>query len=129
MKNRLILAMLLAASVLTLAGQPVFADMSDQAEMGIEQLKSRLNLTPEQQSKIQPYADARKAKLQEVHAKMQHATSKRDKRAVMQEARKAQDDFVRNVDPLLTADQQAEWKKIRSEAREKMKKQWQERRQ
>lgn len=90
-------------------------------EMTMEQLTTRLNLTPEQQAKISPYVETRRSKMQDVHSKLSANASRRDKRAALQAAKKTQDEFVRNVEPLLTAEQQAEWTKLRAEARAHMK--------
>lgn len=96
-------------------------------QSGIEELRSRLNLTPEQQSRIAPFADERKRKMQQIREQWNTASSRRDKRALMQQARQAQEEFTRNVEPLLTADQQAEWQKIREEGRKELRQRWQER--
>ena len=129
MKRSLTLATLCAACLLVLTIPMAQAADSGPPQMSVDELKARLNLTPEQQAKIQPYADTRKAKFQEAHSKMSSATSKHDKRAAMKEAKQAQDEFVRNVEPILTAEQQAEWKKMRAEAHDKMKQAWHERQQ
>ena len=39
-------------------------------EMTMEQLTTRLNLTPEQQAKISPYVETRRSKMQDVHSKL-----------------------------------------------------------
>jgi hypothetical protein len=129
MNHHRILATLLATVLLCLTVPAVMADQPNAPQMSMEELKSRLNLTPEQQSKIQPHADTRNEKFKQAHDKMTAAASKHDKRAAMHEAKLAQDDFVRNVEPILTPDQQAEWKKMRTEARDKMKERWRERNQ
>ncbi|MBB6095922.1 Spy/CpxP family protein refolding chaperone [Povalibacter uvarum] len=121
MKRLSVLVAALAASVLCLSMSISLADSSAPAEMTIEQLKSRLNLSAEQQAKIAPYVETRKAKLQEAHGKISSSSSRKDKRAALQEAKQAQDEFVKNVEPVLTAEQQAEWQKMRAEAREQMK--------
>lgn len=91
------------------------------AVAGIEELRSRLNLTPEQEAQIAPYAEQRREKLEKIRNRTSSTTSRRDKRAALQEAKSAQDEFQRNVEPLLTKEQQAEWKKMREEARVQMK--------
>jgi hypothetical protein len=121
MKRLSVLVVALVASVLGLSMSISLADSSPPAEMTIEQLKSRLDLTAEQQAKIAPYLETRKAKLQTAHGKINSASSRKDKRAALQEAKQAQDEFVKSVEPVLTPEQQTEWAKIRAEAREQMK--------
>jgi hypothetical protein len=104
----------LAISNLSQAAAP------SQQPLNIEELRSRLNLTPEQQAKIAPLAEQRRAKLQDIQSKLSSASSRRDKLGLMKEAKQVQDEFVGDVEPLLTADQQAEWQKIREEVRAQM---------
>lgn len=121
MKRLSVLVVALIASILGLSLSVSLAASSAPAEMSIDQLKSRLNLTAEQEAKIAPYLETRKSKLQAAQGKLTSASSRRDKRAALQEAKQAQDEFVKNVEPVLTAEQQTEWQKIRAEAREQMK--------
>lgn len=121
MKRLPVLVTALIASVLGLSMSIGLADSAAPGEMSIEQLKARLNLSAEQQDKIAPFLETRKAKLQQAHGKISSASSRRDKRAALKEAKQAQDEFVKNVEPVLTAEQQAEWQKMRAEAREQMK--------
>lgn len=90
------------------------------AQMNIDELKARLNLTPEQQAQIEPLAEARRSKLEGIRGKLDSASSRKDKRAVLQEAKAAQDEFTSKVEPLLTAEQKTEWQKMREETRSKM---------
>lgn len=124
MKLRRNLAAFIAFCVIGLAPVLASGDSADPQQMGMEQLTARLHLTTDQQAKIQPLLEARRARLEAAHSKMGSNSSRRDKRAAMKEARAAQEDFVRNVAPLLTAEQQEEWEKMRSEAREQMKERW-----
>lgn len=121
MKRLSVLVVALIASILGLSMSVSLAASSAPAEMSIDQLKSRLNLTAEQEAKIAPYLETRKSKLQAAQGKIASASSRRDKRAALQEAKQAQDEFVKNVEPVLTPEQQTEWQKIRAEAREQMK--------
>lgn len=107
--------------VATIGMQPAVAAEVPAAQMNLDELKARLNLTPEQQAQIVPLAEARRAKLEGMRSKLDSASSRRDKRAVLQEAKAVQDEFTSKVEPLLTAEQKTEWQKMREEARSKMK--------
>ncbi|MFL6617255.1 MAG: hypothetical protein ACJ8MH_01560 [Povalibacter sp.] len=119
---------LLAVSAIALANLS-WAEGPSQQQMNMEELTSRLHLTPEQQEKIKPFAEQRRAKLEDIHGRMSNAASRRDKFPLMKEAKQAQDEFVSKVEPLLTPEQQGEWKKMRDEAREQMKTRLRERQQ
>ncbi len=121
-------ALLLSAFLLGSPPQIAAADTTPAtATINIDELRSRLNLTPEQQTQIAPYADKRKAKMEELRSKVSGSASRRDKRAALQEAKQAQEEFIKNVEPLLTPEQQTEWKKIREEVRAELKERWRNR--
>ena len=122
MKVRTFFAALLAAYALCTVPHAIAADSPAPApQIGIDDLRARLNLTPEQQATIAPYAEERKAKMEPIRSKLASATSRRDKLALAKEAKAIQDDFSAKVQPVLTPAQQAEWQKIREEMREQMK--------
>jgi hypothetical protein len=126
--NKRALLSLLAATSITLATHNVAAQSAEPQQLNIEQLRSRLNLTPEQQQQIEPLAAQRRARLEDIHARMNGANSRRDKMQLMKEAKRVQDEFVAETEPLLTDDQRIEWKKMRDENREQMKERWRSRR-
>jgi hypothetical protein len=101
--------------------QPAVAAEIPATQMNIDELTARLNLTPEQQAQIAPLAETRRSKLEGIRGKLDSASSRRDKRAVLQEAKAVQDEFTSKVEPLLTAEQKSEWQKMREETRSKMK--------
>jgi hypothetical protein len=115
-------AALLASSALHAADTP-----EPPAQATMEQLKSRLNLTPEQEAKIAPLAEQRRTQMEAVRTKMQSAASRREKGNAMREAKQIQDEYVKAVEPLLTSDQKAEWKKIRDESKAELKERWRNR--
>jgi hypothetical protein len=100
------------------------ADMQVQR---LEELKERLKLTPEQEAQIKPLVESRRAKMEAIRAKHAGDTSRRAKRSMAQEAKAAAQEFNKQLQPILTEEQRAEWNKIREEAREKVKKEMQER--
>ncbi len=127
MKRLSSLAAFFTALVVCALPATALAEAPQPPSMTVEDLRLRLNLTPEQQSQIQPHLDTRKARMEAVKGKMGDTSSRSDKRAAMKEAKDAQDDFVKNVEPILTPEQQAEWKKMRDEGREQLKERWRNR--
>lgn len=97
-------------------------------ELRIEELKERLDLTPEQESRLAPIIDARNARLRELRSSAGGDTSRRARMAALKEARKIQADFSAQIAPILTREQQAEWEEIREEARAAAKERMRERR-
>jgi hypothetical protein len=94
---------------------------SEVAQLGMEQLRERLALTPDQEAKIAPLVQARNQKLQALRGSMDADASRRQKRGAFKEAREIQSDFVEKVEPLLTAEQKKEWEALRKEMRDEMK--------
>jgi Spy/CpxP family protein refolding chaperone len=93
---------LIAASVIALAG---FVIVQAQREPGgggrghgkrfmVERLTQNLNLTPEQQTKVQPIIDQAKPKIAAIH------------REAMQKTKSVMDSMMSQIRPLLTPDQQ-----------------------
>lgn len=123
MNYRQSLAAALAAYLICTAPQIAVAteSASSTQQITIEDLRARLNLTPQQQEQIAPLVEERRIKMEPIRAKLSSAASRRDKLAVLKEAKAVQDDFNSKVQPLLTPEQQAEWKQIREDLREQMK--------
>ena len=123
MQYRYSIVATLAMSLGCAMSQPVVAaDVpAPTAQMNIDEMRARLALTPEQQAQIAPLAEERRTKMEGIRTRLASASSRRDKRAVLQDAKAIQDDFAGKVEPLLTPTQQAEWKKMREEMRAQMK--------
>ena len=71
--------------IMTSIVAPVCADPApsvspELAQEKLEELKERLALTPEQEAQIKPLLEARRAKLEQIHAKYAGDTSRRAKR-------------------------------------------------
>jgi hypothetical protein len=98
------------------------------AELRIEELKKRLALTSEQEAKLAPIIEARNDKLRDLRASSDGDTSRRAKIAMLKKARKIQEDFSAQIEPILTEQQQAEWEKFRKETRDAAKERMRERR-
>jgi hypothetical protein len=87
----------------------------------LDSLKNRLELTPEQESKLAPMFDKRIAELRHSKELLEQATSGQQRSDVMREAKQAGDAFNTEVERLLTPSQQHEWREIVSELREQAK--------
>jgi hypothetical protein len=87
----------------------------------LSSLSSRLELTPEQESKLAPMFDKRIAQLREAKSRLEQATSRQQKRDVLREAKSGGDEFSRQVESVLSPSQQHEWRDIRKEFREQAK--------
>lgn len=100
---------------------------AEMREQRAEELKERLKLTAEQAAQIKPLVEARRAQMEEIRAKYAGDPSRRAKREMAREAKAAAQDFNKKLEPILTDEQEAEWKKIREEARAKVKQERQDR--
>jgi hypothetical protein len=92
-----------------------------QAEVMIDELANRLKLTDEQRARIAPALEERNDRMRELLAQREAAASRRQRIALAREARDIQQDFVGRVNPVLTSEQQVDWKRLREEMRAKLK--------
>lgn len=108
-----------ALGILVLSGL-VFGQQSSQ-ERGerLQELQQRLNLSPEQIERIRPILEDEAKKAREIRAKYD-GDSRRSRIKLLRELRSLREDAQKRIEPILTPDQQAEWKKIRAERREEM---------
>jgi DNA repair photolyase len=109
--------LLLASSQASLAETGDGGARREAMELRIEELKTRLALTTEQESQLAPLIDARNARLRELRSSAGGDTSRRARIATLKEARKIQEDFNARIAPILTKAQQTEWEQIRKEVR------------
>jgi Spy/CpxP family protein refolding chaperone len=117
-------ALFLVATAQRVHAEGKYYEMAQQA---FGEFSQRLKLSPDQEAQVKPLFEARNSKLKEIHDKYASDTSRRAKRSAMQEAKNAQDDFNSKLKPILSPEQQAELDKMRKEARDKMKEEWQAR--
>jgi len=94
----------------------------------LDTVRSRLNLTPEQDSKIVPLFERRLSELQQTRVKLEQAPSRQEKRSVLRDAKRQGDTFNTDVEKLLNTQQKSEWRDIRKETREKFKERAEEKR-
>lgn len=112
------LAVLVAAPSSAAEAEPSKEQRQQAAELKIEELKERLKLTPEQEQRLAPLVQDRNAKLKALRERSGDAPSRRERRAMLKEARGIQENFIEQVEPVLTKEQFKEWEAIRTELRE-----------
>ncbi|HET7812380.1 MAG TPA: hypothetical protein VFL16_17550 [Steroidobacteraceae bacterium] len=117
------------------AGLWIFASMSfrlaaaplDQVPT-MDVVRSKLELTPEQESQLAPLFAQRMEQLQQARSRLESAASKSDKRAILRESKHAQTDFNAKVEKVLTPTQVGKWRELRAQTREKLKERYEDRR-
>ena len=90
----------------------------------IEEAKARLKLTPEQETQLKPMVLDRNQKLKAIRDKYAGDNSRRAKRAMFKEAQPVVDNYQARVRTILDDPQEAEWEKMRAEAKERFKQQY-----
>jgi hypothetical protein len=103
------------------------ASMNDSLP-SMDVVRSRLNLTPEQETQIQSLFQRRKGELQQTRDRVEQASSRAEKRAALREAKQQGDVFNSQVEKVLTTQQVSDWRELRKETREKLKERAQEKR-
>ena len=87
----------------------------------LDNISRQLELSPEQEAQLRPIFQKRLSELQQSQLLLQRATTPQRKDAVLQEAKKAGDEFNMQVESVLTPSQKHEWREIRSGLRERVK--------
>jgi DNA-binding transcriptional MerR regulator len=90
----------------------------------IEEIRSRLDLTAEQQQQITPLATEYRKRMSEIRANLEKTRSRQSRRGLLLQAAAIQEGFHSTLAPLLTDEQRAEWKTIRDEMRDELKQRW-----
>jgi ribosomal protein S12 methylthiotransferase accessory factor YcaO len=120
---RAILAGILAfAAFMSVAQAPQTDPAAIQAV--IEEAKSRLKLTPEQETQLRPMVLDRKQKLKVIRDKYAGDRSRRAKRAMFKEAQPVVENYQARVRTILDDQQKMEWEKMRAEEKERLKEQY-----
>lgn len=114
--------MLLAVGLLAMPLVPALSATPDAAavEARLQDAVTRLKLTPEQQAQLRPLIEERNQKLKAIRDKNGERTSRSAKRNMLREARPVQVDYENKVRAILNETQQAEWEKMRKEARDRL---------
>jgi membrane-associated HD superfamily phosphohydrolase len=118
---------LLTIAVLAVCAVPAVASGDDQAAKveavadRLSEMKDRLQLTPDQTAAIKPLLEDQVAKFKEVRSGLGDGATFSAKRDAAKQVKALSDDFAKKVNAILTPEQQAEWKKIRAENKDRMK--------
>jgi transcriptional regulator with XRE-family HTH domain len=114
-----LLFLLLGAAAAPGFAAPAPEDGESHAEIALTELAKRLNLTPEQQARIEPALQERNSRLRTVAGRLSPNASRRERLRAAREMRDIQQEFVAKVTPVLTSEQKSEWERMRSEMRDK----------
>ena len=87
----------------------------------LDSISSRLELSPEQETRLRPIFQKRMSELQASQVLLQRAETPQRREEVLREAKKACDEFNAQVESVLTPSQQHEWRDLRSGLHEKVK--------
>ena len=107
------------------AASPVSAQTFRDSVPSIEAVRSRLNLTPEQEARLRPLFLKRGTEIQATRSKLEAATTRTEKKAVLQAAKSEGQAFNSQVEAVLDQKQKHDWRDMRDEAREKVKERYQ----
>lgn len=129
MKSRK-LAGLLFSIVLALFGPLAIAHAadSDTGQVALDEMRDRLALTPDQEARIAPLIQERNDRLKALRDSADPGASRREKLSQLRQARSIQQDFVKQVEPLLSKEQKKQWDALRKEMQENTKERLRERR-
>jgi len=86
----------------------------------LENLATRLDLSAEQEGRLRPIFQERKAEVANTQELLQSATTREQKRDILREARTQADAFNSKVESVLTPTQLPRWRELRSQTREKI---------
>jgi len=111
----------LAASM-ALAQAPAVDPSAIQAV--VEEARVRLKLTTEQEAQLKPLVQDRSQKLKAIRDKYAGQSSRRARRAMFKEAQPVVENYQARVRTILNDEQEAEWEKMRAEAKERLKEQY-----
>ena len=124
-RSRPLLAFMLMATFMPAAsaGETPKPDPAS-VQAALAEAKARLKLSPEQEAALKPLMQERADKLKAVRNKYSGDSSRRGRRDMYREARPVMEDYQTKVREILDDTQEAEWEKMRAEARERLKEQY-----
>lgn len=89
-------------------------------EARIQEAKVRLELTPEQEAQLKLIVQERSEKIVAIREQYGGDTSRKARRAMLDQVRPVQEDYEAKVRAILTAAQEAEWNRMRKEGRQRL---------
>jgi glycine/D-amino acid oxidase-like deaminating enzyme len=113
----------MAMPVIAPAAEVDRAQAQERLQAALQEAKSRLNLSPEQVSQLEPAFRERNAAIMAIRDKHGGDTSRRARMSMFREARPVQEDYEDKVRSVLNDSQIAEWEKMRKEAKARIKEQ------
>ena len=116
----LVLGLFLATSALAQQAGDAEAK-KEQGQERLEKLKERLKLTPKQTETLKPMIQAEVAELSAIKEKYVSDTSRRGKVSMVREMKPIYERYQRQIQAVLTPEQQTEWKKIKDERKKELK--------
>lgn len=127
--------LLFPAFIVLLLAMPASSAMADETpaqpdpQARLAELKSRLNLSDEQQAELKPLLEQHAASLKSIRGEYPAELSRKDKRAMAKAMRGQQAKFKEQLAGVLTPEQMAEWEAMQKEMREQAKERWREQQQ
>lgn len=118
MKTRIFLA---GCALATLLAAPAGAQTFRDSVPSIDAVRSRLELTPDQEARLRPLFEKRAGDIQAARQKFEAATTRADKQAVLRTSKHEAQAFNTQVEAVLNQKQKHDWRDMRDEAREKVK--------
>jgi predicted Zn-dependent protease len=125
--NRVARGIVAALAILGAGIAVAQAPQPDPAEIQavVEEAKARLKLTPEQEAQLKPIVQDRNQKLKAIRDKYAGDKSRHARRDMFKEAQPVVENYQARVRTILDDQQEVEWEKMRAEAKERLKKQYQ----
>ena len=127
--------LLFRAFILLLLAFPAASALADETpappdlQARLAELKSRLNLSEEQQAELKPLLEQHAAAMKSIRGEYPAELSRKDKRAMAKAMRGQQAKFKEQLGGVLTPEQMAEWETMHQEMREQAKERWREQQQ
>jgi len=113
-------------AVCALIAAPAVSQTLRDSLPSIDVVRTRLNLTPEQEATLRPLFQKRATDLQEARARFEQAASRTEKQDVLRAVKSDAQTFNTQVESVLNNEQKAEWREMRDETREKVKERYEQ---
>ena len=108
------------------AAQQPQEEVSPALQAAVEEAKARLKLTPEQEAQLKVLRQECNEALKAIRDRHAGDRSRRARRAMFREAEPVIENYQARVRTILDDSQNAEWEKMRAEARDRLKERYKE---